>query len=135
MQANNGNEIPPSFNTNGARSDELQTVLITHWATMVRQMGSQLRRAHESIERHRAVNQKLYNSNVELRSEIADAHLDQWRSEDHSVDLSALIWRMLQENPELSREYARMHQNIITRPRPEVIDLTTEEELDDDDEL
>lgn len=133
MQANNTNEIPPSFNTNGARSDELQTVLITHWATMVRQMEAQLRTAHATIDRHRQQNELLYRANVELRSEISDTHLALWREEDQGADLTALIWRMLQENPDLSREYARMHQRILTRPPPEIIDLTTEEELDDDE--
>jgi hypothetical protein len=134
MQANNGNEIPPSFNVNGARSDELQTVLITHWATMVRQMEAQLRTAHAQIERHRQQNQLLYNANVALRSEISDAHLALWREEDQGADLTALIWTMLQEN-DLDENYARMHQRILTRPAPEIIDLTTEEELDDDEEL
>lgn len=117
--------------TSGAQSNELQTVLITHWAKMTRDAQQALKQARESNQHLRDQNQRLFIANTDLRNEISDCHLELWRTEDYGTALSNLVLCMLAQNPDLNQRYHAAHMAIITNT-PEIIDLTADEEIDED---
>jgi len=129
MQDTNNDSIRVNSITSGAASNKLQTVLLTHWAKMARDTQRVLKQVRDSNERLRYQNQRLFIANDSLRNEIGDCHLELWRAEDYGTALSNLVLRMLAENEDLAEKYSDDHMAIITDTH-EIIDLTTEEELD-----
>jgi len=114
----------------------LPTVLLQHWATMVTEQGEQLEQYRTQLATVEARADRAYQDNILLHGLVNQAYQETAAHERLAMQLSALVLRIMRENPGAVREEYRDHYfsaiNDFNETNP--IDLTTDEELEDDDE-
>jgi len=112
----------------------LQTVLIHHWATMVEEQAATINDYRTQLVEIDARADRLYSDNIVLRG-LIDESFNETRSHERlALALSALLLKIMRENPEATQErYRDQYLAAINDFNGETpIDLTTEEELDED---
>jgi len=127
----NSNAQVPT-NNNPAQGD-VSVVLIQHWARMVDAQQLDMATMRRQIRTIDARATRLYNENVTLHGMFNESEAELGHHQQLNVRLSLLIARILAENPELAPNYAHLHHALIEGTQENPIDLTTDEELDDED--
>jgi len=117
---------------NTVESTRVQVVLLQHWATMVAEQREQLSTATDQIVRLDARATRLYQDGIVLHGLYNEAVEELHYHGNLNLQMSALITRILAENPELPRVYTDLHLAMIDGTADRPIDLTADEELDEE---
>jgi len=99
---------------------------------MVAEQREQLQAATTQIVRLDDRATRLYHDALHLHGLYNEATEELHYHERLNMQLSALITRIIIENPDLPRVYTDLHLAMIEGTAERPIDLTTEEELDEE---
>lgn len=117
----------------GVDAGRIQTVLIHHWATMVDEQANTIREYQRQLEAVEERANRIYQDNVVLHGLINESYNETRMHERLSLAMSALVLRILRENPEAVQGTYRDEYlaaiNDFNGANP--IDLTADENLDE----
>ena len=111
---------------------EVTVPLIQHWARMVEAQAEELATYRRQIRAIDARATRLYNENHTLHGLFNEAEAELHYHRQTNLRLSALLTRIEAENPGLDPIYAQLHVAMIEGTVENPIDLTTDEELDEE---
>jgi len=119
--------------TEGSDSNRVQVILLQNWATMVDELGRSLQRARAQNGHLELRMRRMHRDAIERDGLLDEALADLHSQELTTLGLSELLARIYREHPNLQPIYETRHNDTIAGFSMEnPIDLTTEEELDDE---
>jgi len=111
---------------------EVTVPLIQHWARMVEAQAEELATYRRQIRAIDARATRLYNENITLHGMFNESEAELHWHQQTNLRMSALLTRIEAENPELDPIYAQLHTAMIEGTVGNPIDLTADEELDEE---
>jgi len=124
---------PVPTNEEFARGNRLQLVLMQHWAEMITSQREELAVATRQIATLDERATQLYNDNVAQHGMLDQALNEINAHETMSTRMLHVIERIFREDAEIENKYRGVLFSIMAEFSEAVpVDLTTEEELDDD---
>ena len=127
----NSNQAPQVPAQERANTDRLQVVLIQHWATMVNDLREELAATQAQLATIEDRAGRMYRQYQlartvqRVRGGVALLPPDERSSFD-------LIDQIFRANPQLNENWLREYESIIIGTEWNPIDLTTDEELDEE---
>jgi len=130
MSHQEATEVPPkAFEANDLHP--VTEVLISHWAQMYAECRDQYQHAvhlNSQLERR---SESLFTQLNHVQIELGMAHIELDGAESLNLCLSRLVVKILRENPNLVERYRVDYHEALHGP--EVIDLTADEEMEDEE--
>lgn len=111
---------------------EVTVPLIQHWSTMVDNQRIEIATLHRQLRAIDARATRLYNENNTLHGLFNESEAELHWHRQTNLRLSALLTRIEAENPGLNPIYAQLHVAMIEGTVENPIDLTADEELDEE---
>jgi len=122
---------PAPTNGNPAQGD-VTVVLIQHWARMVDAQRLDMATMRRQIRTLDDRASRLYRENITMHGLFNESEAELHYHSQLNQRFSLLIARILSENPELSANYTHLYHALIEGTEENPIDLTTDEELDEE---
>jgi len=116
---------------NAIARGEVSVILLQNWAQQVNEQRAQLAVATEQVIALDARCTRIYNDAVQIHGLFNESEAELHYHRQLNTQLSLLIVQMLNENPELGAYTERYHA-LIEGTEYNPIDLTTDEEIDEE---
>jgi len=126
------NSTPVQQQNQNATEGRVTVALLQHWALMVNEQREQLATAEQQIRRLDDRASRLYRESITLHGLFNESEAELHYFQQTNQRLSLLISRILSENPGLSPNYTHLYQALIEGTEENPIDLTTDEEIDEE---
>lgn len=126
------NSTPVQQQNQNATEGRVTVALLQHWALMVDEQREQLVTAEQQIRRLDDRASRLYRESITLHGLLNESEAELHYFQQTNQRLSLLISRILSENPGLSPNYTHLYHALIEGTEENPIDLTTDEELDEE---
>lgn len=114
-------------------ADRAQDILTAWMATRLDEVKTDLSDANRIVNQLEERNATLFSDNRQLSAQVAQNFNIMQAMDDHYFALFNFTWRVINETPELRDRHMAEFNRIAVEENNQIIDLTADEELDEDE--